>query len=183
MTKEHSKTGDPAVGSTRLLGLTCKRLQSGYWHIRGDGPCNWAQPPYLPCDETTMTLHTFPEAGEIFRAACRELIAQWPNHHTGKAERAGSAVARRTPDMTMRKKLTKPLTRRLLKPVGSGRRCQWLMELKGWNDCGRPATDIRSDCGLAYCTDHAQLMMPYTAFQPIAPNTELSDGRGGHSLK
>jgi hypothetical protein len=46
------------------------------------------------------------------------------------------------------------------------------MELKGWNDCGRPATHIRIGCGLAYCADHARLMMPYASFQRIAPNED-----------
>lgn len=54
--------------------------------------------------------------------------------------------------------------------AGSGRRCNWLMELKGWNDCGRPATHILICCGLAYCADHARLMMPYASFQLIVPN-------------
>lgn len=47
-----------------------RRLSSGYWHIRGEGPCNWAQPPEWPCDEATLRAHTFGEACEDFiRAA------------------------------------------------------------------------------------------------------------------
>ena len=53
------------------------------------------------------------------------------------------------------------------------------MELKGWNDCGKPATHIRSGCGLAYCADHARLMMPYATFQPIAPNADLRQDADG----
>ena len=55
--------------------LSAKRLVSGYWHIRGDGPCNWAQPPEWPCDEPTLRAHAFPEASEKFiRAALREIL-------------------------------------------------------------------------------------------------------------
>lgn len=46
---------------------------------------------------------------------------------------------------------------------GSGRRCEWRKY------CGRPATHIRIGFGfgLAYCADHARLMMPFASFQPI----------------
>ena len=51
------------------------RLSSGYWHIRGIGPCNWAQPPTWPCDETTFLAHAFPEASDEFiREAMAEVI-------------------------------------------------------------------------------------------------------------
>lgn len=43
-----------------------KVLESGYVHIRGLGPCNWAQPPFWPCDEQTLRAHTFGEACESF---------------------------------------------------------------------------------------------------------------------
>ncbi len=46
--------------------ITIKRLRSGHWHIRGNGPCNFAQPPTWPCDEATLREHTFPEASEEF---------------------------------------------------------------------------------------------------------------------
>lgn len=47
-----------------------ERLDSGYWHIRGVGMCNWAQPPHWPCDEATLRAHAFLEASEEFiRAA------------------------------------------------------------------------------------------------------------------
>ena len=47
--------------------LTIKKLTSGYWHIRGEGPCNWAQPPCWPCSDETLEASFFPEAGEEFR--------------------------------------------------------------------------------------------------------------------
>ncbi len=50
--------------------LEIKKLDSGYYHIRGDGPCNWAQPPHWPCDEETLRKHTFPQAGEKFIQEC-----------------------------------------------------------------------------------------------------------------
>ena len=47
-----------------------RKLESGYWHVRGFGPCNWAQPPAWPCDEATLRAHAFPQASEEFiRAA------------------------------------------------------------------------------------------------------------------
>lgn len=46
------------------------RLSSGYWRIQGDGPCEWAQPPFWPCDEATLREHAFPEASERFICEC-----------------------------------------------------------------------------------------------------------------
>lgn len=52
------------------MNLVIKQLSSGYWHIRGNGPCEWAQPPQWPCDEQTLREHAFQEASESFiRAA------------------------------------------------------------------------------------------------------------------
>lgn len=55
--------------------VTVKRLSSGYYHIRGVGPCNWAQVPSLPCDEKTLRAHAFPEASESFIRAALRLVA------------------------------------------------------------------------------------------------------------
>ena len=33
---------------------TVTKLSSGYWHIRGIGPCNWAQPKTWPCSEDEL---------------------------------------------------------------------------------------------------------------------------------
>ena len=49
-----------------VRGLTMRRLSSGYWHIRGIGPCNWSQPPVWPCDEATLREHAFPQASDEF---------------------------------------------------------------------------------------------------------------------
>jgi hypothetical protein len=47
--------------------ITLKRLPSGYWHIRGSGPCEWAQPPFWPCNRRVLEASFFPEASERFR--------------------------------------------------------------------------------------------------------------------
>ena len=57
--------------------ITAKQLDSGYWHIRGNGPCEWSQPPHWPCDEATLREHAFPEASDKF---IREASA-----HSGRA--------------------------------------------------------------------------------------------------
>jgi len=46
--------------------FTVRKLDTGYYHIRGVGPCNWAQPPSWPCDEDTLRGSAFPEASEDF---------------------------------------------------------------------------------------------------------------------
>lgn len=46
--------------------VTVKRLSSGFFHIRGRGPCNWSQPPHWPCSEAELRAHAFPEASEEF---------------------------------------------------------------------------------------------------------------------
>lgn len=51
--------------------ITIKKLES-YWHVRGKGPCNWAQPPTWPCSETVLRSHAFPEASERFIRECIE---------------------------------------------------------------------------------------------------------------
>lgn len=48
------------------MKITIQRLESGYYHIHGDGPCEWAQPPCWPCDEVTLRKHAFPEASNGF---------------------------------------------------------------------------------------------------------------------
>ena len=54
------------------MKITATRLESGWWHVRGEGLCNWAQPPEWPCDEAALRASAFPEAGEEFlRAAAR----------------------------------------------------------------------------------------------------------------
>lgn len=46
--------------------ISVRRLSSGFSHIRGRGPCNWAQPPCYPCAEAVLREHAFPAASEEF---------------------------------------------------------------------------------------------------------------------
>ena len=55
-----------------MTTITFTHLESGYWHIRGGGPCEWAQPPCNPCSEETLRAHAFPQASDEF---IREVMA------------------------------------------------------------------------------------------------------------
>jgi hypothetical protein len=61
------------------------KLDSGFWYIRGDGPCEWAQPPTWPCDEKTLREHTFSEASEKFIKECLNVVS--PDFFNVKKER------------------------------------------------------------------------------------------------
>lgn len=57
------------------MNLDIRRLDSGWWHVRGRGPCNWTQPPVWPASEEQIREHAFPQASEEFlRAALAESI-------------------------------------------------------------------------------------------------------------
>ena len=58
---------DLEMRMTEAEELTVKRLPSGYVHIRGRGPCNWAQGPSI------QEAEPFVESGEDFRRALRKL--------------------------------------------------------------------------------------------------------------
>lgn len=53
--------------------ILVRRLDSGYWHVRGRGVNNWSQPPCWPASHDELRAHAHPEASEIFlaRAAAR----------------------------------------------------------------------------------------------------------------
>ena len=53
--------------------LTIKRLDSGWYHIRGNGPCNWCQPPRWPANRQEIEDAMFPEASPEFR---REVLRE-----------------------------------------------------------------------------------------------------------
>ena len=54
------------------MQISVRQLPSGWWHIRGVGPCNWAQPPSWPCSDEELRQSAFCQAGESFiRAAVR----------------------------------------------------------------------------------------------------------------
>ena len=48
------------------MRIEIKKLDSGYWHARGIGPCNWAQWIGPLTDDAF-----FPEASDEFRRALR----------------------------------------------------------------------------------------------------------------
>ena len=58
----------------RVMEIKISKLSSGYWHIRGDGPCNWAQPPHWPCSMDEVRANAFPEACEQFFQAVEDIL-------------------------------------------------------------------------------------------------------------
>lgn len=65
--------------------IRVRRLESGYWHVRGAGVCDFSQPPIWPCDEQTLRAHAHPEASDEFvrrAAAIARLISagRAPSH-------------------------------------------------------------------------------------------------------
>ena len=57
--------------------VAIKRLPTGWWHIRGEGPENWAQPPEWPCSEEMLREHVASGASERF---IRAVLAQAEDH-------------------------------------------------------------------------------------------------------
>lgn len=55
--------------------VRASRLSSGYWHLRGKGPEEWAQPPTWPCDEATLREHAGSGASEDFVRACMRMAS------------------------------------------------------------------------------------------------------------
>ena len=66
---------DQEFADEMVESITVTRLSSGYWHIRGTGPCNWAQPWHWPCDEATLREAAFPEACDEFIYAVMKVAA------------------------------------------------------------------------------------------------------------
>jgi hypothetical protein len=56
--------------------ISVRRLDGGYYHVRGHGPCEWAQPPAWPCSEETLRAHAFPEASEGFIRAALQAMGE-----------------------------------------------------------------------------------------------------------
>ncbi|MGH2878982.1 MAG: hypothetical protein ACRDK4_05160 [Solirubrobacteraceae bacterium] len=89
--------------------ITVKRLESGYYQVRGRGPCNFAQPPRWPCDEETLRAHAFPEASEAFIQEVlrmmerltereeRDDLERIAREKTSEVERAALAASPKTP--------------------------------------------------------------------------------------
>ncbi len=57
------------------MTISIKPLSSGYYQIRGDGPCNWTQPPYWPCAEHVIRESAFPQASEEFIRAILRILS------------------------------------------------------------------------------------------------------------
>lgn len=52
--------------------ITVRRLSGGYYHIRGKGPCNWAQPDHWPCSEQELRSSAFQDPSDEFIRAAME---------------------------------------------------------------------------------------------------------------
>ena len=61
-----------------MTALTVKRLETGWYHVRGYGPCEWAQPPYWPCSEEMLREYAFAHASETF---IRNALTHMAEHH------------------------------------------------------------------------------------------------------
>ncbi len=59
-----------------LSDLQIRQLSAGYWHIRGVGPCEWAQPPSWPCTDGELEAAFFPEASNDFRRTVRTALME-----------------------------------------------------------------------------------------------------------
>ena len=59
-----------------MMEITVKRFRTGYYHISGEGVCDWSQPPRWPCDEATLRDYACPEASETFIACAIERAAE-----------------------------------------------------------------------------------------------------------
>lgn len=58
------------------MGITVRRLPSGHWHVRGEGPCNWTQPTRWPATEAELREHAFTQASDAFLRAAADLAAR-----------------------------------------------------------------------------------------------------------
>ena len=56
------------------MKITIEKLPSGYYHIRGEGPCNWAQVENLPCSKDDLMAGNF-QGGDEFINHALEVIS------------------------------------------------------------------------------------------------------------
>lgn len=56
--------------------LKIRQLDSGYWHVRGDGFCDFAQPPHWPCSKETFLASCSPEASQPFKTEVLDALRQ-----------------------------------------------------------------------------------------------------------
>jgi len=58
------------------MKITVTRLSSGYFHVRGEGPCNWAQPATWPCGEQALRFASFQTpSDEFIKSALKAMVA------------------------------------------------------------------------------------------------------------
>ena len=57
------------------MKIIIKRLPSGYYHIRGEGPCNWAQVQTLPCSEEELIACSFQVSADFINSAMEAINA------------------------------------------------------------------------------------------------------------
>ena len=48
------------------MKISIKKLNTGWYHIKGVGPANWTQPPTWPASEDAIRQNAFPQASETF---------------------------------------------------------------------------------------------------------------------
>ena len=58
------------------MEITVKRFPTSYYHISGEGVCDWSQPPRWPCDEATLRDYACSEASETFIVYAMERSAE-----------------------------------------------------------------------------------------------------------
>ncbi len=58
--------------------ISIKRLDAGYLHIRGEGICNWSQPPeHEIMDFACIRKHAFPQASDDFIRKAVKAVKKW----------------------------------------------------------------------------------------------------------
>ena len=71
-----SSASSGCQGKGGIMEITVKSFRTGYYHISGEGVCDWSQPPRWPCDEATLRYYACPEASETFIACAMERAAE-----------------------------------------------------------------------------------------------------------
>ena len=89
----------------RITGL--KQISTGWYHIRGIGPCNWVQTPEWPATEAVIREHAFPEASEEFI----KLVIEAAEHGSGTTS-AKPGDQRKSGPADPKPRLTNPTGRR-----------------------------------------------------------------------
>jgi hypothetical protein len=59
----------PRTARGEKMKIKVKKLESTYWLVTGEGPCNWSQPAWWPCSENMLRNSASSEACEDFFAS------------------------------------------------------------------------------------------------------------------